>query len=286
MRTLTHQPALFLLACYLSTQLAHAGDAVILVSGGPGLYDAQSPACDSRWDPYIIAPLERAALQPPKVGVTPPHYFFWLVFKPAYEARWKADQAGDTVRKSHVAAVKAAGHDSYVDLIEHHAKERRWNLIWVYSAKEFWQALDRIQVAVDEFYYWGHANGDLWLTIEHEADPATKQTRAKSPPDAYVIERRDVLHHKQLKRLFTGQSPQPNVFYGDHTDAFALQWANHMRVPSCGFNCDVDFSKVEANGGEVLLQSANNGQRGELVEFQPNKLPSRTPQIPWSLPNR
>lgn len=248
-----------------------AGDAVILVSGGPGIFDGGNPDCDPRWDSYIAAPLGQTILRPPKVGITPPHQFFWLVFKPAYDARWKADQLGDDVRQAQVADVKNAGFESYTDLIDARAKERRWIRIWINSEAEFWQALENIQVPVDEFYYWGHANDDLWLTVEHRHDSQSKQVSIEAPPRQYVISRRDISKHHGIQRLFTGQFLQAPVFYGNNTAPFAQLWANQIRVTSVGTEGAVDFSQVGSNDGKVLLAKPRHGApAARFVVCQPD----------------
>jgi hypothetical protein len=117
---------------------------IILVSGGPSIYDREDPERhDKSWDNFVTSPglMFNAKLLPPssdKVEV------WWFVFRPAYKARWEDDTKADDFRKEHTTNVLKSA-SSYVDLIEKKAAERKWKLRWIESADEFWNKLESFQ---------------------------------------------------------------------------------------------------------------------------------------------
>jgi hypothetical protein len=271
-------------AALLSLILAengNAADAVVLLSGGPCVYEPTDTEHDQSWDNYVSAPLY--AWDANRIGLSRPQHVFWFVFKPAYDQRWLDDLKATDFRQRHVANAKKDNFNSYVDKIKSAAKKRGWHLIWVHSAADFWQALGALKVSVDEFYYWGHARGDLWLGLDHQFDPIDQKMIAVMPDPRFVVSTTPNPAHVNLRSLF--QSTEPQIeFFGCNTAPFAQSWANLLDVTTYGYDGKVDFSQVYYNGGQVLTTDPKTGVViGTRVECKPER-PKLTPQQIISLP--
>ena len=95
---------------------------LILISGGPGIFDGKDPALhDTSWSNFIDCPLllSKNALLVPSSD----EQVWWFVFKKAYEDRW-ADDLKRPGGKNAVQNIKNKKMSSYVDLISSRAKEK------------------------------------------------------------------------------------------------------------------------------------------------------------------
>jgi hypothetical protein len=229
--------------------LADAGARnLILVSGGPGLYDNRDVEHDQSWANYVTPPMllsEGARKHAAFVGVA--SEVWWLVYRPAYVARWSDDTRRRTKEVDRIRGLK---FDSYISFLEGRARTRGWRLRWFGSADDLWRRLASFRDPISRLWYWGHAKNDLWLTLEHSS--AAVATKPSAP--GAVVTVASIAAHAALRSTFvTGSAHR---FVGCNTAAFAREWSRVFDVASEGVQGTVDFSAIHATGGEPALVRA------------------------------
>ena len=216
---------------------------IILLSGGPAVYDPQDPELhDKSWANYVTPPgllLKNGVIKPAATQEV-----WWFVYKPAYQARWTDDLQAQDHRKNSVKEVQDAGYSSYVDLIEKKAQQRNWNLRWITSANEFWEKMNTFKDPIDKVYYWGHARDSLWLTCTHDAQHA-----ASAPAAGAKIQISQIKDNRALKPKFIAGKKEHCEFWGCNTADFAKEWTNQYKTKSFGFDGKVDFAAIHQTGG-------------------------------------
>jgi hypothetical protein len=213
---------------------------LVLISGGPGLYDHRDVEHDMSWANYVTAPLLLA-----KQGTFSGRSdVLWLIYRPAYMDRWDDDVKA---RRTEVRRVRKLGFDSYVAMLNRRAHTRNWHLIWFESAGDLWTRLARLRDPISRVWYWGHAaKSGLWLTLGH-----TRSARPQRPAPGAVVTVKSISDHESLRFRFPRR--QPHRFVGCNTANFAREWARVFRVPTEGVEGKVDFRAIEQTGGEPSL---------------------------------
>lgn len=224
----------------------------ILISGGPGLFDNRDIEHDKSWANYVTPPLllaEKGGFAGADEAV------WWLIYRPAYEARWQ-----DDVRRKRQAVrdVRKRGFTSYVDLLEKRAQAHGWNLRWFTSATDLWRRLHSFRDPISRVYYWGHARDDLWLSLGRSgADGA-----AVEPAAGAIVTRASLGEHARLRARFQAASnPRRSRFVGCNTATFARRWAGVFRTRTEGVEGKVDFSAIHQTGGEPSLVAGARRKR-------------------------
>lgn len=218
---------------------------LVLISGGPGLFDDRDVEHDKSWANYVTPPLlltETAAKKKAFVGSATD--VTWLIYLPAYIHRYTDDVAH--VRKG-PSEVWAKGFTSYVDLLEKRAKSRGWRLRPFDSEADLWKRLGTFKDPIAQVIYWGHARDDLWLSLAHSSGSrAVAPTRPGS-----IVRKSSIKANAALKASFSGG--RPHRFVGCNTDEFAAQWSKTFGVVAEGVKGKVDFGAIHSGGGEPAL---------------------------------
>lgn len=218
---------------------------LVLVSGGPGLFDNRDVEHDQSWANYVTPPLlltDTAAKRKTFTGTATD--VTWFVYRPAYSARFADDAARG--RASAKDAVRQ-GFANYEELLEHRAKNRGWRLRWFTSADDLWSRMGTFRDPVVKVVYWGHARDDLWFSLAHSSS-----STAMMPTDpGAVLTVASIAAHAGLRRLFG--SGAPHRFVGCNTAAFAAEWNKVFGVAVEGVDGKVDFSAIHRTGGEPSL---------------------------------
>jgi hypothetical protein len=224
-------------------ELAASPTNLVLISGGPGLYDYRDVEHDKSWANYVTPPLLLTDTRAKHASFVGGSEVWWLVYRPAYLTRWTDDVAR---RRKSVSEVRRRRLDSYVAVVDQQARARRWGLAWFQSANDLWTRLSSFRDPIRRVWYWGHARDDLWLTLAH----SSSATPVKPPADA-VVTAASIGAHASLRSSF-GPGPR-HRFVGCNTAAFAQEWARVFRVPTDGVHGTVDFSAIHITGGEPRL---------------------------------
>ena len=171
--------------------LAASATNLVLISGGPGLYDYRDVEHDMSWANYVTAPLLLA-----KKGIFSGRSdVLWLIYRPAYVDRWDDDVKA---RRTEVRRVRKLGFDSYVAMLNGRAHTRNWHLIWFESAGDLWNRLARLRDPIGRVWYWGHAaKSGLWLTLSH-----TRSARPQRPAADAVVTVKSISDHESLRFRF------------------------------------------------------------------------------------
>lgn len=218
---------------------------LVLISGGPGLFDNRDVEHDRSWANYVTPPLlltdtpaKKKAFVGSATDVT------WLIYKPAYIHRFVDDLAHV---RSGSADVLKDGFASYVDKLEKRAQGRGWRLRWFDSEADLWKRLGTFQDPIAQVIYWGHARDDLWLSLAHSSSSrAVAPTRPGS-----VVRVSSIKANAKLKSSFVGG--RPHRFVGCNTAAFAAEWSRTFGVVAEGVKGKVDFSAIHSGGGHPAL---------------------------------
>lgn len=219
-----------------------AASNLILVSGGPGKYEPADKAHDQSWKNYVWPPVLLA--EGGKLKAAAGQDVWWFVYKPAYEARWADDLKAKDFRQKQVEEIKKEGHASYVAKVEAWAEANKWKLRWFTSADDFWKKMATFQDPIDRLMYWGHAQGDLWLSLEHTG------AIAHAPAMEAILRAADIADHAVLKERFQKGAKQQSQFWGCKTDPFAKAWHATMQTPTMGFEGDITFVPILKTKGE------------------------------------
>ena len=252
----------------------------ILISGGPGPFVKGDPDHDQSWSNYVDPPLQLTNNQPDpneaKRFARADETVTWLVYKPAYEARWISDvRSTEPSRIEAVKKVKSkscgnATCGSYVDLIQHRAMQRKWKLIWFTHADEVWKHLSGLpKQSISRLWYWGHARDDLWLTFP----PADHKIKVTSIAPGL----RD--------RFVPGSANRVHRFIGCNTVTFAAKWAKTFGVWAEGIVGKVHFCAIQKTGGVPCLIDAAKVKifkpdgHEDLTHLNRIRLPQCTPAL-------
>ncbi len=215
---------------------------LILVSGGPGLYEEKDI-----WD-YLKQSGWQIFYQPPHLKAYGPEFpekdekVWWIIYRPAYAFRWKADLINTKVQDEY----KTLGREflPYINTLETVASSLRWNLVWIDDADGFWRTLASFKKgSISRVYYWGYANNDLWLSPNVKPD---------LPPADHEIIKVAKIDPKLKDRFLPGDRTRPHRFVGNDTDNFARTWARAFGVWTEGVEGKVNFKIVfdENTGNE------------------------------------
>lgn len=217
----------------------------LMLSGGPGIRNLKDKEHDISWANYVNYPLNLAYHK--TFPAKPNEQVVWAIFKPAFEKRWADDVKHN---RSSVKEVKAKGFNSYVQLLEARAKQYGWTLKWIGKGSEFWEAIRKCGTKpVSRFWYFGHAQDNLWLTLEHNRSNTPVMP---SDPGA-VIWKSDI--KADLAPFISGgqttyDSSASTKIFGCNTGTFAKQWAVTYNVYAEGAVGTLDFG--------VFLKSKDN----------------------------
>jgi hypothetical protein len=238
-----------------SSESAWAEDApkrlFIILSGGPGLYEPSDKEHDASWSSFVDPVLLKSVHVDARTGkkkITPfwtdDEQVLWLIYKPAYVARWKDDV---TAGRSAVSAVKKAGFSSYVELLTRRAREREWKVGWLDSAKDLWKLLKLLpKGSVSRTWFYGHARDDLWLTLDHDGGDAVM------PGASAVLKASDVAAHAALRSRFVTAPDERSAhrthrFVGCNTDRYARAWSKAFGQWTEGFHGTVQFKNAHTS---------------------------------------
>lgn len=227
----------------------------LIVSGGPGLFDRLDKEHDIGWSNYVDPPLLKSVKTDPKTNKKMIVEFWsadeqvvWFVYRPAYEARWKDDVKQG---RSSVAEVKKLGFASYVELLEKRAEERGWSLVWMKSGAELWSQIKGLRKrSISRVWYYGHARGDLWLTLDHDGSGVPREPAAAGT----VVTVGDIAANSALRNRFeaapaSGSPARTHRFIGCNTAPFAKGWAKRFAQWTEGFEGTVRFQDVHTTTG-------------------------------------
>jgi subtilisin family serine protease len=219
---------------------------LILLSGGPGVYDPKDPEDHDRsWANYVTPPLLQTRSQELHSRFKEKDEdVWWFIYRPAYERRWADDRRRDDRRHEtrRIEALDCGGRkcQSYIDLLEFRARERGWNLRWINSADDFWRLLRTFRDPISRILYWGHGRNDLWLSLRHNTNHV-----ASIPEEHEILRTSAISQNKALKSSFQAGSPsQRHIFYGCNTHTFAEEWARVFNVYTRGFEGTLSFTSV------------------------------------------
>jgi hypothetical protein len=227
----------------------------IILSGGPGLYDPADEEHDSSWDNYVLPPLLLTWAKPDQARPRlhdKDEEVHWLIYEPAYIARWDSDlrnRRTAPAQYDQAKQVEKKGFKDYLDLLKKRAQERGWVYRGLSSAQDFWDYVNGLKAQqVSRLWYYGHARDDLWLSLEHDFDH-----EAIAPPDEAILKVTDI---KQLKpfSFVARKEGTPHKFFGCSTKAFARAWAMHLRVHARGSKNEVLYTEIHKTGGFPTLK--------------------------------
>jgi len=228
------------------------GSNMILISGGPGLYNAKDPEHDESWASYVSPPLLLTDTAAEKAKFEIADEVFWFVFKPAFERRWLDDVKH---KRSSVKKIQADKFSSYVDKIEKQAAKRKWKLKWFTAKDEFWTLMSNFNDPIKRVIYWGHANaGDLWLFLKHNSSnepigPDAKEIISKSEIAAYANQKRP--DGKLMRHRYAVDAANEHLLIGCNTDAFGKEWASQIKVWSKAVVGKIDFKSTHTTAGHM-----------------------------------
>jgi hypothetical protein len=225
----------------------------VILSGGPGHYDPQDESAHDRsWDNFVTPPLLRskgAALHDEQTEEV-----HWLVFEPAYDARWAHDLANRKTAPTqydHTVSIKREGFTNYLAKVKKRSVERGWKYKGISSHQEFWDHINGLKARkVSRVWFYGHARDDLWLSVGHN-----QSHEAVSPDSSAIVRASDI---KTLDAfMFPTKITEsfPHKFFGCNTQQFAVQWARTLKVYSEGSTGSVEFGEIHKTGGKVTLSS-------------------------------
>ena len=240
--------------------------AFVVVFGGPGLFWRSDPEHhDKSWSSFLNPFLSRNK-KGSVVDAAPDELVYWLVYRPAYEARWTDDASAGFLRRflrDAVEKVRKEGFKNYVDKIEARAKERDVTVCWIKSESEFWSQLASIGgvTPISRVWYFGHAAhpdfdyGGLWLSLDHDGRSShalnVDYGGAVSPEKKAIILAADISGHLDLKPITVAVAGRPCRFFGCNTLTFAKTWTGAF-----GMECEAAEGKVVFAGSmRVVLAS-------------------------------
>jgi hypothetical protein len=224
----------------------------LIISGGPGVYDSRDPAHDQAWSSYVDPPLLKSVrMQAGKRTIVKfweaDEQVVWLVYRPAYQARWTDDVAR---KRSEPAGLKKEGFKSYVDLLEKRAAARGWTLKWMDDAGDLWKVIRQLpKGSISRVWYYGHARDDLWLTLAHDAGGVAVQPESKALLEVATVARKTALADRFAAAPSTHTAARTHRFVGCNTAAYAKAWAAAFGQWTEGFEGTIDFSTVHTTPG-------------------------------------
>jgi hypothetical protein len=225
------------------------GSNLILISGGPGLFDSRDPEeHDTSWANYVTPPLLMTDTPAERAQFEVADEVWWFIFKPAFERRWTDDVART---RSSVKEVRDKGFANYVDMIETRATERGWQLRWFDEEKEFWAKMSSFNESIERVIYWGHARQDLWLSVRHNSRheaiaPESQEIIHVSNIAAYANQTRP--DGRLMRHRYPVRADKEHLWIGCNTDGFAQKWSEEVRVWSKGVEKKINFKGTSETG--------------------------------------
>ncbi len=218
----------------------------IILIGGPGLFDGKDKAHDQTWLNYVV-PMQLAASKNlyQKAAHETVH---WVVYEPAYQARWKddsvitpAEKREDdgynlhSIRKQAADAVLTRGATSYLGRIQAIARKYSITYKGISKPSEFWKYLQaQPDGSISRVWYSGHASASgLSLSLRHNAAGVALL-------DA-IVGKKEIKTYAGLKSKFARGSSSESNFYGCYTNGFAKDWHDTYGVRSAGAVSKIDF---------------------------------------------
>jgi len=227
----------------------------VILIGGPGIYDGKDTEHDKAWYNYV-----NPVMLATKAGklAQDNEKVYWVVYSPAYEARWNVDKEKPSwgekhvydsdlsiTRFDHTRKVINYGASDYMDYIkrkaEDYSKNRSYTIevVFIDSAKQFWGFLEKLpDKNISRVWYVGHASGDLWLNLYHSADHVAQMRGDKKDKEA--IKADDIETSRNLKNKFS-ESKLSSKFYGCNTNEFAEKWSKVFEVKAEGAEGKINF---------------------------------------------
>ncbi|GMU10150.1 hypothetical protein [Corallococcus caeni] len=231
-------------------------NAFIILSGGPSTYDPKDPELhDQSWDNFVTPPLLRSnggALHDPTTEEV-----HWLVYEPAYKARWASDSASQKTAPTqyqHTVDIKTRHKRlNYLDLLKGRAMDRGWRYKEISPAQGFWDYINKLKgTKVSRVWFYGHARDDLWLSLNHHSSNHV----AVAPVSDAILNRDDIKKIAAFSFVPQKTATHPHKFFGCNTKAFAEKWASALSVVAEGSSGKVGFEKIHENAGKVILSPA------------------------------
>lgn len=236
---------------------------LVVLCGGPGLRCPGDPEHDQTWASYVTPFIVRAIDEKITNGDELVH---WVVFRPAYEARWRDDKSTSTQAVSDANTriselEKELGQKAtiagYAGLIELQAIRLGVTLHWITMASEFWKILLTVgqSAKIDRVWYYGHGNpGAIWLSLRHGVElslverqnsPGITDDTPCAPPSLAVIESNQIqatANGLALSNVMIKVANRRCEFNGCNTDLFAKQWHDVFGQPTKGVRGKLNFS--------------------------------------------
>lgn len=232
-----------------------AKDVFLVLSGGPGIFNPRDEGHDESWDNFVTPLLLRSKLGTLPLDTTREE-LHWLVYEPAYMDRWYKDVNSSRelpTQHGHTRTVLGRGFKDYLDLLKRRAREHGWIYEGLYLAEGFWkylQWLGRRGRRVSQFWYYGHARDDLWLSVDHDQSHETV-----APGEEAIIQ---VAHIKTQANPFSfvqRDKTRPHKLFGCNTVAFAEAMAKHLKVYAEGCEDTLLYTSLWSDNGMLRLAS-------------------------------
>ncbi|MER5917091.1 hypothetical protein ABT124_43785 [Streptomyces sp. NPDC001982] len=145
-----------------------------------------------------------------------------------------------------MARIRRLGFGSYAELLAGRSGERGWRLRWIDSAEGLYTALGTVREPIARLWFWGHAQSNLWLYLDHAQDG----TPLRPPDDAVVTVASIAAHSGLLPAFLEGGT---HCFVGCRTAPFAGEWARVFGVVAHGTSGKTDFESIDRTGGAPAL---------------------------------
>jgi len=221
----------------------------LIISGGPGTYNPEDEAHDQSWSNYVDPPLLRSRV----VAQMPTGDIRWLVYEPAYQARWADDYKNQKrqAQAAAAAAIQSRGSMNYLEHLQKKAKEKNWTYVGVSSNEDIIKYINNLEKTNEKIlrtWYYGHARNDLWLSLTHDS-----QNQAVIPGSSAILTVSDISRLNRSCFVQQDKPDAPHKFFGCNTYEFALAWTKHLKVYAEGCVGKVDFGSISKTGGYVTL---------------------------------
>lgn len=219
----------------------------VVLCGGPGLKHPKDKGHDTGWSNYVDHLLLMAG-KPKGLPIQTGENIWWIIYEPAYVARW----TDDVRRKAKsVSEVRNAGFTSYTDMLKQRAAKYKFKLFWINKSDDFYRTLQKTPAgSISRVWYYGHASDDLWLTLDH--DPKGRPIEPSAP--GALVRFGAVSHHSSWLKGHVARPPskynanRSHRFYGCNSKSFAIAWAKGLAVFTEGAVGTVQFEDVHQTG--------------------------------------
>lgn len=238
---------------------------MIILIGGPGLYEACDRSHDKTWLNYFYPMQVAVQKNLIKRGSDTVH---WVIYEPAYRDRWLEDseitfwenayesvtgRELHEVRKGHADKVITKGSKNYLERIKDVARQLNIKYKGISAPQDFWKYLASFPGnSISRVWYSGHATTKgLILKVGHaSALPFMKCPATWS--DATTILVTEITKNKHLKSRFTGNSAGPSRFYGCNTNKFAETWHKEFGSQTEGAGSSITFKDIFKSKEKIL----------------------------------